>query len=112
MIRSNALSDMWPTMMSADRATGLSCGKITCRYSCHSVAPSIARGLAQLLGDAAEAGQEQRHHVARQLPDRRGSRSRRCPTSTLFHQLFCRNVEPDHLEQPVEAGRRSRPGWS
>ena len=41
MIRSNALSDMWPTMMTADSATGLSCGKTTWRYICQVEEPSM-----------------------------------------------------------------------
>ena len=31
MIRSNIFIDMWPVMMSADSATGVSCGNSTCR---------------------------------------------------------------------------------
>ena len=50
------------------RIVGPSSGSVTYRKRCHGDAPSIERGLVELLGDLLEAGEDEDHVEAEVLP--------------------------------------------
>ena len=84
------------------------CGKTTCRYTLPLRGTVDPRRLAQLLGHAPETGEEERHDVPGERPDRRDGDGGRAPVLPEI-PLVLQESEPELLEQQVEPASSDRP---